>query len=122
MLLPVSEIARDTLPLGLAALRAAVDVVVAYRTVPADCVGAELLRERIEAGDVDMVTFTSPSSAENFLDAVGAVALTLPAAVLGPLTGETASRLGYRVVALAEPHTIAGLVQAIVSWAGERPR
>jgi uroporphyrinogen III methyltransferase/synthase len=120
MLLPVAEAALATVPRGLTALGATVDVVVAYRSVPVEAEGVELLRLGIEAGDIHLVTFTSPSSAENFHDAVGELALTLPAAVLGPVTGETAERLGYRVVAVAEPHTIAGLVRAILHWAVRR--
>ena len=88
----------------------------AYRTrfasrLPADALAA------LRAGSVDAVTFTSASTVEGF----GALArrvdggsLPLPRAVcIGPVTASAARSAGMKVVAVARPHTIDGLVAAV---------
>jgi uroporphyrinogen-III synthase len=71
----------------------------------------------LRAGIVDAVAFTSASTVDGFtaltraLDADG---VRLPGAVcIGPVTAAAARRAGYRVVAVARPHTIEGLVAAL---------
>lgn len=117
ILLPRAAVARSTLPDGLRARGAEVEVVEAYRTVPAtgDTVG---LTERLRAGEVDVVTFTASSTVRNFHRAVGAGVETsdVPVAAIGPITAETARRLGYDVVTVAEEYTIPGLVRAVEEY------
>jgi uroporphyrinogen III methyltransferase/synthase len=120
VLLPVAERARDVLPAGLRALGAEVEAVVAYRTLTR--AGRELddLRARVRDRGVDLVTFASPSAAESLLEGLGDDALSLPAAAIGPVTAEAAQGLGFQVVAVADPHTNAGLVQAVKAWLAAR--
>ena len=69
ILIARAAVARDVLPLALADRGAHVDVVEAYRTVaPPDLAGraAEVLR-----GKPDWITFTSSSTVENLMAAVG---------------------------------------------------
>lgn len=115
ILLPRAAEARDVLPDGLRAHGAHVDDVAAYRTVP-DTEGAAAMRARLQAGDIDMLTFTSSSSVRNFVAAVGREVGGASVAVIGPVTGETARGLGLAVAVEAEPHTIAGLVRGLVAW------
>lgn len=115
VLLPRAGEARDVLPDGLRARGAHVDDVAAYRTVP-DTEGAASLRTRLDAGEIDVLTFTSSSSVRNFVQAVGSDVGQAKVAVIGPVTGETARQLGLAVSIEAEPHTIAGLVQGITAW------
>jgi uroporphyrinogen-III synthase len=111
VLMPVSDRARDVLPVALRSKGAVVDVVVAYRTVaPAD------LKERIRAalrGGIDVATFASPSAVENFTSGAGDLGRGLAAGVIGPVTERTARQAGLRVVAVASPSTAQGLVSAL---------
>jgi len=88
----------------------------AYKTVrPADA-RARRISEAIKAGTLDLVTFTSPSTAINFHAMLGQQATRLKAAVIGPVTAAACRKLGFEVVAEAREHTIAGLVEAISEY------
>jgi uroporphyrinogen III methyltransferase/synthase len=111
------EEARDILPEGLGERGHAVDVLPVYRTVRADPDAATL--ERIRSGEADAWTFTSSSTVTSFVEALGS--LPEPQAVvvsIGPVTSTTARARGLRVDAEADPHTIAGLVQAVLGSLG----
>jgi uroporphyrinogen III methyltransferase/synthase len=114
VLLARAEKARDVLPEGLHALGYEADVLAVYRTVPATPDPDDLARVR--AGAVDAITFTSSSTVENFCDVVGAIDDAQPLVVsIGPITSKTAQARGLRVDAQADPHTIAGLIDALVA-------
>ena len=105
--------ARDVLPEGLAARGYEVDVLAVYQTVPVAPDAADVARVR--AGEVDAITFTSSSTVKNFCDAVGPLAAPQPSVIsIGPVTSQTARELGLRVDAEADPHTIDGLVAAVL--------
>jgi uroporphyrinogen III methyltransferase/synthase len=113
VLLARAETARDVLPEGLAAKGYAVDVLSVYRTEPAP-LDPEML-ERVRAGTVDAITFTSSSTVDNFCDAVGPLTGPQPAVIsIGPVTRDTARRRGHAVDVEADPHTIDGVVEALV--------
>jgi uroporphyrinogen III methyltransferase/synthase len=38
------------------------------------------------------------------------------AACIGPVTAKAAREAGFRIVAVADPHTTDGLVRALVDW------
>lgn len=117
VLLPRAAVARDVLPEGLTELGWQVDVVEAYRTVPAQV--SERDRERIAAADA--VTFTSASSVRNFVDAVG-VDITPPVvAAIGPITADAARSAGLTVTISADPHTIPGLRDAVAAHFATTP-
>ncbi len=111
VLLARAAVARDVLPDGLRERGWEVDVVEAYRTVPAqlddDARGA--LR------GADAITFTSSSTVEHFVAAAGAGAAPPVVAAIGPVTAATARRLGLDVAVEAEVHSIDGLVEALVA-------
>jgi uroporphyrinogen III methyltransferase / synthase len=85
-----------------------VDEVVAYRNVPA---------EVDHPGEFDAATFTSASTVGAFAAAVPARALPEGAKVvcIGPTTAAAAEEAGYRVHAVADPHTLDGLAAALVN-------
>ncbi|MGD2068380.1 MAG: uroporphyrinogen-III synthase [Gemmatimonadota bacterium] len=118
ILLPLAEAAADTLPVGLEGLGARVERVVAYRTVPPEPEPVEALRRALSGGRIDLLTFTSPSTAENFLAAVGEEALRVPAAVIGTVTAAAAEGLGYTVAAVAREQTVDGLVRVVAEHLG----
>jgi uroporphyrinogen III methyltransferase/synthase len=104
--------ARETLQVGLEELGAIVDRVALYASVP-DGEGAAALREKLLAGEADAVTYTSASSVNAFVDAVGAdAAARVPAVTIGPITTAAARARGLEVAAEASMSTIAGLADA----------
>jgi uroporphyrinogen III methyltransferase / synthase len=119
ILLARAEVARDVLPDGLRERGWEVDVVDAYRTVPAPVTEAQ--RAAVAAAHV--VTFTSSSTVQHFVAAFGADAVPPVVACIGPVTAATARQLGLGVDVEADVHTVDGLVDALVTWAadGEGP-
>jgi len=113
VLYAAAEGAREVLQLGLEELGAVVDRVELYRSVR-DGEGAERLRALLLDGQADLVTFTSASSVNAFVEAVGDDASRCaPAATIGPITANEARARGIEVVIEAEESTIGGLVDAI---------
>jgi uroporphyrinogen III methyltransferase/synthase len=110
-------VARDALPNRLRAAGAGVDVVAAYRTLPPLPEDAARLRSLIADGGVDVVTFTSSSTVEQTLAAVGDGAVAalgkLTVACIGPITRDTALARGIRVDVMAESYTTEGLIAAL---------
>ncbi len=120
VLLPRAEEAREVLPDGLREAGANVEVVPVYRTIPAMPSASALAR--IRNGDIDIVTLTSSSTARNLaklldgkIDALGLATV----ACIGPVTAETARKVGFHVNVIAEEYSISGLLAAIVA-ASER--
>jgi len=116
-LMPRGNLARPELPEALRAAGAEVVECVVYETskpvVSEDTVAAML------AAKPDMVVFTSSSTARNFAEILGESRLTaLKAeatfASIGPITTETAERLGMKVSIEPKNHEIPALVYAIV--------
>jgi uroporphyrinogen III methyltransferase / synthase len=110
VLLPRAAVARDVLPNGLRGQGWIVDVVDAYRSeavVVADADG-----ERAAAAD--MVAFTSASTVDRFVDAIGVERVPPIVACIGPITADAARAHGLDVDVEAAAHTIPGLVAAIV--------
>jgi uroporphyrinogen III methyltransferase / synthase len=114
VLLPRAAGGGAALPAHLRKCGARVEEVELYQAV-LDVEGAERLRRTITAQGVDLVTFTSGSAATYFVETVGPVR-DVPVAVIGPSTAEVARSLGLNVAIEADPHTIDGLVQAIIDY------
>ena len=114
LLLPRAAVARDLVPAELAKRGALVDVVEAYRTVAPDGL-AERIREAF-ARKPNCITFTSSSTAQNFVEAAGAEVLRgVDVASIGPITSSTAEALGVKVAAQAKVFNADGLVDAITA-------
>jgi uroporphyrinogen III methyltransferase/synthase len=114
VLLARAEKARDVLPEGLEARGYAVDVLPVYRTVRAVPTPEEL--ERVRTGAVDAITFTSSSTVSGFCTVVGPLPDPQPRVVsIGPVTSRSAVERGLRVDFEADPHSIDGLVDALLT-------
>jgi uroporphyrinogen III methyltransferase/synthase len=111
VLLPRAAVAREVLPDGLRAAGWEVDVVEAYRTVPASPSDQVLAR----VAGADAVCFTSASTVNNFVAAAGARSAPRVVACIGPATAEAAAGAGLAVSVVADPHTLDGLVEALRS-------
>jgi uroporphyrinogen III methyltransferase/synthase len=116
VLLARADIATNELPDILRGAGAEVTETVAYRTVRPAGLPDDALRA-LSAGKVDWVTFTSSSTAENFLALVKGAGVDLSAlklASIGPVTTETLVAAGLTPTVEAKKHTIPGLVRAIL--------
>lgn len=122
LLLPRAKEARDILPEKLTERGATVDVLPVYETVTA--MGDEYsdrIREGVQNGKIDVITFTSSSTVRNFAQAlVGDDTSALPAligetliAAIGPITADTVREFGLTPHIVGEEHTIPGLVAAL---------
>ena len=124
ILLPRALEARDALPEGLRARGAVVDVIPVYETIREAGDGSWLAHD-IVAGQIDAITFTSSSTVQHFVDLVGRDAATsgrFAAAVIGPVTADTARALGIDVAVEAAEYTVPGLVSALARHFGEGGR
>lgn len=121
VLIPRALEARDTLPQGLIERGAKVDIAPVYQTViPTDDSGPAMA-ERLRGGEVDIITFTSSSTVQNFArmipgDHAAALLKEAVVACIGPVTARTAQGLGIRVDVMPAEHTIPALVQALVDY------
>ena len=70
--------------------------------------------QRAAITGADAVTFTSSSTVTNLCDALGDDPLPSAVVTIGPITSATARELGLAVTAEADPHTIDGLVAALL--------
>jgi uroporphyrinogen-III synthase len=61
------------------------------------------------------VTFTSSSTVTNFCELIGDPSRGLKAAVIGPITAETARTRGFNVVVCPDDYTIDALTAAMVA-------
>ena len=120
VLLPRAAVARDLVPTELARRGAHVDVVEAYRTViPADA--ADRIRA-VFARRPDAITFTSSSTVQNFVAAAGTSILDgVKVASIGPITTETARKLGIEVTVQAREFTLNGLLSAVCEMCETKP-
>lgn len=125
VLLPMADIAHDTLPKAIQAADGIPHVITVYHTVLAepDPNGLAALRS-----GVDVITFTSGSTVRNFFTLcqnAGINPHNLPSdptiACIGPKTAQTAHDLGLRVDIVADPHTTVGLAAKIKSLSDRTP-
>lgn len=117
-LLPQADIAREALPELLRKEGVGVDVVVAYRTVPARediLLGVELVLKN----KIDVVTFTSGSTVRSFFSVVNDKenlrGRFIPASI-GPITSRALEEQGFPPGIEAEKYTSQGLALAIVEF------
>ncbi|HSF81344.1 MAG TPA: uroporphyrinogen-III synthase [Anaerolineales bacterium] len=125
VLLPMADIANDALPHAIMKANGIAHVITAYHTLPAepDPVGLAAVYE-----GVDVITFTSGSTARNFvklLEQAGLNPFHLAGdpkiACLGPKTAHAAEELGFSVDIVASTYTVDALVQAIAAHFRENP-
>ena len=117
VLLMRADIATPVLAQTLEAAGASVQDVVAYRTVRPASLPPEAL-EALRERRVHWITFTSSSTVENFLAMTADAPQDLSGiklAAIGPVTAETLKAHGLNPTAVAQPHTIAALVQTILN-------
>ncbi|MEE9276796.1 MAG: uroporphyrinogen-III C-methyltransferase [Dehalococcoidia bacterium] len=113
--------ARDLLPGALRERGAHVDDVALYAAQRPTTPNQDIVR-RLEAGDVDIATFTASSTVTGCLDLLAGRTEPLEKAFIaciGPVTAQTAREAGLRVDLVSEVHTIPGLVSALRTHYGK---
>jgi uroporphyrinogen III methyltransferase/synthase len=117
VLLPRAEIARKALPEAIAAAGGVAHEIAVYQTLPVEPNPEGLAA--LKSG-VDAVTFTSPSTVENFVELArraGLDPLHLPGdpkiACIGPITQKAAEETGFVNLSMAEEYTTEGLVELL---------
>ncbi|MBZ4646438.1 MAG: uroporphyrinogen methyltransferase / synthase [Petroclostridium sp.] len=117
VLIPTSNIGRETIYNIIAEKGATVHKVEAYRTQPNDEIDLEVL-EDLRKGDIDIITFASSSAVENFVKIVGTDIGQTKVCSIGPVTTETANSLGLGVAGTASNATIDELVNCVLKVCG----
>ena len=121
ILLIRAKVARDVLPKGLAELGACVEILPIYETkLPEE--SKEKLASILRQG-VDVITFTSSSTVENFFKLLEGAEVNLSKilfAVIGPITANTLRQYGFEPKIIAKENTIPGLVSAILEYFEKR--
>jgi len=125
ILIPRALHAREILPETLRGAGAQVTVAPVYENCP-EKGDKESLREELQNGGVEMVTFTSSSTVRNFLamidaenqDELKTIMAGIRIATIGPITAKTVTDNGLQVDIQPEEHTIPGLIKAIVDYYG----
>ncbi len=118
ILLPRAEIARKALPEAIAAAGGIAHEIAVYQTLPSkpDEDGLAALKS-----GVDWITFTSPSTVQNFVEIVRRQRLdpfnlagNPKVACIGPITERAAKEEGFQVDLVAEKYTTEGLTDALL--------
>jgi uroporphyrinogen-III synthase len=127
VLIPRSDLAGDELPAALRDAGAEVTTVLAYHTAPssAESLDAEVVAI-IERGDVDAITFFSPSAFRYFAQVAGGVALEkmggcVAFAAIGPTTAAAIREAGLPVVVEASEPQAESLIAALENYFAARP-
>jgi uroporphyrinogen III methyltransferase/synthase len=120
ILLPRAKEARPVLPVELRKMGAEVDEVTAYLTEKVRANTDQLIK-RLEEKTIDLITFTSSSTVQNFKDLLPPnnfkqLIKGITIASIGPITTETAIESGFEVPITAKLYTIPGLCDAIVKY------
>ncbi len=124
VLIPRAAVARELLPEELAARGAEVDLIPVYRTVLPDPAETRGGLAALEAGEVDVLTFTSASTAENFAAILGSRLAALTAGrlvvAIGPVTRDACERVGLKVDLMPASYTIHAMTAALVQHVAAR--
>ncbi len=118
VLLPRAEIARDVLPVAIRKAGGTAHEITVYRTLPVEAESEGLAALRL---GVDLVTLTSTSTVDNFVELArrnGLDPLFLPGrpsfVCIGPVTEQAARQHGLKRLIVAADHTAEGMVAAIL--------
>ncbi|MDZ4288232.1 MAG: uroporphyrinogen-III C-methyltransferase [Prosthecobacter sp.] len=107
-----AEESRELVSNELTGMGAIVDEAIGYRTVPEKDENLEAIARFVSEG-ADIITFTSASTVECFLDLNLKLPEGIKLASIGPVTSDTIRKRGLKVDIEAKEHTIPGLVAAI---------
>ncbi|MCK4721713.1 MAG: uroporphyrinogen-III synthase, partial [Dehalococcoidia bacterium] len=120
VLLPRADIAGNELADGITKLGAEVHQVTAYK-IAATRKSVSQGKQMLLRGEIDVITFTSASTANNLLAILGQeweVMKVAKLACIGPNTAAALAERGLKADIVAREHTIPGLVEAMEQYFG----
>jgi hydroxymethylbilane synthase len=118
VLYPRSATGRDVLPNELKTAGFDVLAIDAYRTLPEPNVDQRVV-DRVRRGEVDLITFASPSSVRHVVGLLGpdcAGLNTIPVVCAGPVTAQAAREAGLLVTAVSASPDAAAMSEAIAAF------
>lgn len=115
-LIPRAKAARTILPDTLRNMGAQVDVAPAYETVAPEKNERDAVKRLLKDGKIDVITFTSSSTAKNFFEQIGSIPRDTVIASIGPITAKTVKELGYDTEIMPDKYTVEDLTQAISDY------
>ena len=120
-LLPRGNLGNDTLAENLRSRGGTVDTIAVYRTDKPGEQDARRIYDYIVNGMIDVLTFTSPSTFNNFIDLFSPGELKIireetRVAVIGPVTAEAVASAGWEVHIVAAESTMDGLAASIAEY------
>ena len=113
-----AEKAREILPETLQKLGHHVEIVPVYHTEYETPDNSEIAAA-LKSGSIDLVTFTSSSTAEGFVKMLAGSGVDnnlIPAAAIGPITAATCREFGFAIKTEATDFTIPSLIEAIQKY------
>jgi len=119
ILIPRAKEARQILPEKLKRLGANVDVVTAYENKIPESLNSKKLIDEIKKSDIDVITFTSPSTVNNFYSVFKTSEKTFKnslIASIGPITTEALRSHGKEPEIAAKEYTTKELTKEILNY------
>ena len=116
ILIPRAKEARSILPDTLLDMGARVDVAEAYETKKPSSRDTKIIKKLLENKMIDVLTFTSSSTARNFFSKIGNIPKKTVIACIGPVTAGTVKEAGYKPTITPDEYTVDGLADAIVRY------
>lgn len=126
-LFPRGNLGSDVIIDKLTGYGAEVKSVVVYKTEKAIPENLQLVEKELSAGNINVVTFTSPSTVKNFFSLFSEATKAQFTkhtifAVIGEVTAEVLRKMGIEPVVTAKPSTIEGLVEGIKNYFTQKTR
>jgi uroporphyrinogen-III synthase len=118
---PRGNLGREVIVDILTSLGAEVKPVTVYKNVNPDTSKSEEVKNKILAGEIDALTFTSPSTVKNFFSLFSEeikkeFAKKTNFAVIGDITAEALCNIDLTPTIIAYPSTIEGMILAIEKY------
>ena len=118
-LFPKGQLGKNPLIDHFKSMNGKLDPVVVYLTQKAERRDVKPIRQMFDAGSIDVVTFTSPSTAKNFFELIPdfkSRQRSARLAVIGPVTAAAVEKLGYHTDITAKNSTIESMIEAIIEF------
>jgi uroporphyrinogen III methyltransferase/synthase len=119
VLIPRAKEARDILPKKLKRLGANVEVVGVYENKKPDKLNSRKLKSEIRDSDLDIITFTSPSTVINFYSVFRADEKSFKDCIIasiGPITNKALNEHGKKADITPKKYTTDSLIEEILNY------
>ncbi len=115
---PRGNLGKEQLSGNLKTFGAKVDPVIVYNTIPPEQRDVEATKTEILNGEIDAITFTSPSTIKNFTalfthSEMTTIVTQQKVFVIGPVTKKTAIEHGFKQIYTAPESTIESLIKTL---------